>query len=480
MSREHYLFVTGRLAEPSLRKVLSELAPLAGFDYSVQVMPITVAALITPKWAARHLEIPPVATRVMVPGYCQGDLTPVERAAGLAVERGPRDLRQLPEFFGHKSDRAGYGEYDIEILAEINLAPRLPLREIVCRAARLESDGADVIDLGCDPTEPWPGAGEAVRALCGEGCRVSIDSNNPREIEAAVKAGAELVLSVNGTNREYARNWGAEVVAVPDAPNALETLEETVAALDEAGVQYRVDPILNPISFGFAESLGRYLEVRRRWPDVEMMMGVGNLTELTDVDSAGMNVLLLGFCQEVGIRSVLTTQEINWGRTSVRECQLARQLVHYAVRHHVLPKHLETGLVMLRDPKILEYGPEGLEQLVQSITDHSYRVFAEGGRLHLISARLHLEGKDAFDLFQQLLPAARAPIDPSEAFYLGYELAKAVTALTLGKNYRQDEALDWGILTVPELTRRQRRALRMANRGSDEDCSDREQEICDG
>ena len=93
----------------------------------------------------------------------------------------------------------------------------------------------------------------------------------------------------------------------------------------------RIDPVLEPIGFGFAASLGRYLEVRRRYPDAEMMMGIGNLTELTDVDSAGVNVLLLGFCQELGIRSVLTTQVINWARTSVRECDLARRLMHHAV-----------------------------------------------------------------------------------------------------------------------------------------------------
>ncbi|HBB75748.1 MAG TPA: dihydropteroate synthase, partial [Planctomycetaceae bacterium] len=48
----------------------------------------------------------------------------------------------------------------------------------------------------------------------------------------------------------------------------------------------RLDPVLEPIGFGFAASLGRYLEVRRRHPAAEMMMGIGNLTELTDVDSA--------------------------------------------------------------------------------------------------------------------------------------------------------------------------------------------------
>ena len=68
----------------------------------------------------------------------------------------------------------------------------------------------------------------------------------------------------------------------------------------------------------------RLADIRRRYPDAELLMGIGNLTELTDADSAGINTLLLGFCQEVGIRSVLTTQVINWARTSVRECDLAR------------------------------------------------------------------------------------------------------------------------------------------------------------
>jgi hypothetical protein len=41
-------------------------------------------------------------------------------------------------------------------------------------------------------------------------------------------------------------------------------------------------------------------------------------------------------------------------------------------------------------------------------------------------------------------------MDASHAFYLGYELCKASIALTLGKEYRQDESLDWGYLTEAE------------------------------
>src|SRR6185312_6454900 len=119
--------------------------------------------------------------------------------------------------------------------------------------------------------------------------------------------------------------------------------------LTRLGVAFRIDPILEPIGFGFAASLGRFLEVRRRYPAAALMMGVGNLTELTDVDSAGVNTLLTGFCQELAVGSVLTTAVINWARSSVRELDLARRLCYHAVHRRTLPKHVEPRLVLLRD-----------------------------------------------------------------------------------------------------------------------------------
>ena len=446
----HIHFVTGRLAEHSLRRVVAELSASAGFSYSIDVLPITVAALMTPAWIARHWRVPPEATRVMIPGYCEGDLRELTRAAGVPIERGPRDLRELPAVFGQPPAQTEYGAYDIEVLAEINHAPRLELAAILAEARRLRADGADVIDVGCDPGDPWPRAAETVRALVAEGHRVSIDSLNPAEIEPAVRAGAELVLSVDATNRAAAVHWGAEVVVLPDKPGTLDGLDETIEFLASRGVRIRIDPVLEPIGFGFAASLERYLEVRRRYPDAEMLMGIGNLTELTDADSAAINVLLLGFCQELGVRGVLTTQVINWARSSVRECDLARRLVHHAVRSRTLPKHVEPRLVMLRDAKLLAHGREEFERLATQIKDNNYRIFAEDGEVHLVSAGLHLSAADPFVLFEQLAERRPSNLDASHAFYLGFEMAKALAALTLSKNYRQDEALDWGLLTRPE------------------------------
>jgi dihydropteroate synthase-like protein len=318
----------------------------------------------------------------------------------------------------------------------------------------MAADGADLIDVGCEPGDAWSGVGDVVQALKDTGLRVSIDSLNPVEIAAAVQAGAELVLSVNTSNREAAVDWGCEVVVIPDDFATLGGLDETVEYLAMRNVRLRIDPILEPIGFGFAASLGRYLEVRRRYPDAEMLMGIGNLTELTDADSAGINTLLLGFCQEVGVRSVLTTQVINWARTSVKECDLARRLMHYAVTQRVPPKRIEPQLVTLRDPKLYPL-PEGqLDRLASEIRDHNYRLFADAGELHLVSAGLHLADDDPFLLFEKLLATQPKNVDPAHAFYLGFELAKALTALTLGKTYTQDESLDWGYLTQTERSHR--------------------------
>jgi dihydropteroate synthase-like protein len=446
MSRPHLLFVTGKLAEPSLRRVLAEVAPRAGFDYEIAVLPITVAALLTTPWVARHLQVPVGIDRIVLPGLCSGDLTAL---AGLPAERGPKDLRDLPEWFGGPARPSSVGgAWDIEILAEINHAPRLTPDALLAQARAFANSGADVIDVGCDPGTSWPGVGDAVGALRAQGLRVSIDSFDPFEVETAVKAGAELVLSVNSGNREAARAWGCEVVAVPDAPATLEGLDATVEKLVAWGVPFRIDPVLEPIGFGFAASLGRYLEVRRRYPEAEILMGVGNLTELTDVDSAGVNVVLLGFCQEAGIRSVLTTEVINWCRSAVRELDHARRLVHHACRERVLPKHLDPDLVLLRDPKLREYGEAALRELAERVGDRNFRLFAERGLLHLFNDKMFLQGTDPFALFREA--HQRENIDPAHAFYLGYEFAKAVTALTLGKNYAQDQALRWGFLTAPE------------------------------
>lgn len=450
MPRENILFVTGRLAESSLRSIVPALGTSFGFDYQIAVLGISVAALMHAEWVRRKLAVPEGITRVLLPGWCQGELEPLSQSWNIPVERGPKDLFDLPEHFGAKKRQPpDLSHYDIEILAEINHAPRLSLEELIRQAESYRENGADVIDLGCIPGSSWKEIGAAVRQLRREGHRVSVDSFDPSEVTAAVEAGAELVLSANSTNRDWAADIPAEWVVIPDDPHRLDTLHDTAERLRVAGRTIRLDPVLEPIGFGFAASLQRYFTLRQQQPDAALMMGIGNLTELSDVDSAGMNFLLAAICQELRITSVLTTEVINWCRSAVKEFDVARRIVRHSLANRVLPKHVSTDLVMLRDPKVRELGEPALKELAQRVTDPNFRIFAERGEIHILNREGYWHGDDPYEVFDRVL-AEIGPLSAEHAFYLGYELSKARTALTLGKNYLQDESLRWGFLTVSE------------------------------
>ena len=453
MANDQLHFITGRLAEPALRKTLEKMAGSADFKWTVQVLPITVAALMTPSWIAKRIEVPEGSSKVVLPGYCDGDVSPIEAVVAIPIVVGPKDLRQLPKFFGQQQDPPSLDQWDIDIIAEINHAPRCSMDEVIAMAESYRADGATLIDVGCEPNSLWVGVADCVKTLKDLGHRVSIDSLNPKEIAPAVAAGAELVLSVNGTNREAAVDWGCEVVVIPDDIRDIESMQDTIEFLAERNVPLRIDPILEPIGMGFAQSLQRYMDARRHWPEAEMMMGVGNLTELTDVDSAGVNFLLLAICQELRIHSVLTTQVINWAQSSVKECDIARRLVRYAIEEKVPPKNLGYDLVSLRDAQRLNFGAEAIAALAENIKDHNYRIFAEEGEVHLLGSQTHWHDADPFKVFDALAESNPKNLDASHAFYLGYEMCKAMIANQLGKNYTQDEALRWGHLTVEEKNR---------------------------
>ncbi|TWU37611.1 Pterin binding enzyme [Novipirellula aureliae] len=451
----HYHFVTGKLAEGLLRETVSILAKKHCFDFSIGVMPITVAALMTPKWLARHLNPPPQTTHIIVPGYLTSGTPELDQSVKIPVIYGPKDCRELANVFGEEVDKVDLCDYDIEIIAEINHVPRMSLADFHRRATQLQESGADIIDIGCDPTIRCAAIGDYVKLLVDAGLRVSIDTFDAWEANEAARHGACLVLSVNSKNCHEAVDWGVEVVVIPDHPNDKKSFEKNIDFLSKAKVPCRLDPILEPIGIGLTNSLLRYAETRRDYPEFETMMGIGNLTELTEVDSAGVNFLLLGVCQELGIRSVLTTEVINWARSSVRECDRIRRLVYHSVKNHVPPKNLTGDVVMLRDASLPTYTEEAIDALANSIKDNNYRILAENGFIHLLAANVQLSGTDPMEIFADLLTKPPSDnVNREHAFYLGFEMAKAMIALQLGKRYNQDQSLDWGLLTAPEMSHR--------------------------
>ena len=441
------LFVTGRLAEAGLSEVVRSLSQKVGFDWEIQVPGIQVAALMHTRLLRQRLRPSGRIRRVIVPGWCQGNLNELTQHFGIPFERGPKDYRDLPGFFGLESGgRADLNDHDMQIIAEINHATRLRLEEILIQAQVLADAGADIIDVGCVPGESSGRVSEIVQALKERSFRVSIDSFDPSEVRQAVQAGAELILSCRVSDVGWMADLGVEVVAIPETPEDTASLDQVADELTRRGVPFRADPIIEPVGMGFLRSLQRYVDFRQRHPQVAMMMGVGNVTELAEVDSAGVNLLLAAVCQELRIGSVLTTQVASWCRTAVAELDAARRLVCHAVRRHIPAKHLDDSLVMLRDARVRMESDAALRALAAALKDPAYRIFSRPDGVHLMNRDGHWAGEDVFAVFAEALQNAATPVDAAHAFYLGYEMARAELARHLGKQYVQDGPLRWGLI----------------------------------
>lgn len=467
---EHIAFLTGHLAQPRLEKVLGGMKD-PGFGWSVINVGVKVAALMTEAIIQRRVPRPLDANRVLVPGRCRANLDRLSAEFGVPFERGPDELKDLPAYFGKGGRDLDLSRYDIRIFAEIVDASALDVDAILARARAMRAAGADVIDLGCLPDTPFPHLHDAVLALRGENFVVSVDSADSDDLRAAGMAGAQFLLSLNETTLDVAAETGATPVLVPASHGDLNSLLRAAESATKRGITAILDPILDPIHFGFMESLGRYAELRRRLPEAEILMGTGNLTELTDADSGGITAALLGICSELAIRNVLVVQVSPHTRRTLQEHDAARRIMFAARDDHSLPQGYGGALLQLHDRKPFPNSPEEIAELAAQVKDGNFRIETAEDAIHIYARGVHHVTQDAFSLF----PVLGIDNDSPHAFYLGAELSKAEIAWRLGKRYIQDEPLDWGCAVeriVEDLTRLRERGhtLRSADSvGKDDD-----------
>jgi dihydropteroate synthase len=442
---EHIVFLTGRLAEASLARVLGGITE-APFSWEVREIGLQVAALMTGEMIQRRVAAPVQADRIIVPGRCRGDLEALTRHYGIPVERGPEELKDLPRYFNRAAQPIDLTEYETAIFAEIVDAPHLTVAQIVERARTLAADGADVIDLGCLPETRFDHLAESVQALKAAGFKVSVDSIAPDELLRGGRAGADYLLSLNLDTLWVADEVAATPVLIPRVPADEASLFEAVEVMQRRGRPFLADSILDPIPFGLTASIVRYHRLRERFPDAPIMMGVGNLTELTEADTSGINALLFGIAAELNVAAVLTTQVSAHARRAVREADWARRIMHAAARHQTLPKGMSDALMTVHAKHPFPDTPQEIEQVAAQVRDPNFRVQVSARGLHVYNRDGLRIGQGAFELWPQL----QLEHDANHAFYMGVELAHAEIAWRLGKRYVQDQPLDWGCAVATE------------------------------
>ena len=443
---ERILFLTGRLAEANLHRVLASLQP-PPFAYEVREIGLQVAALMTADMIRRRVAAPArfadglPAERIIVPGRCRGDVEALREHFGIAVQRGPEELKDLPQFFNRQAQPIALDEYRVAIFAEIVDAPRLSVEQVVARAKRYAADGANVIDIGCLPATPFPHLEDCVKAVKAAGLEVSVDSMQTDELLRGGRAGADYLLSLKASTLWVADEVESVPILIAEDQADMATLYAAIDAMEARGKPYLADPILDPIPFGFGASIVRYHALRQRFPDAPIMMGIGNVTELTEADTSGINALLFGLAAELDVAAVLATEVSTHARRAVAEADVARRIMHAAARHNQLPKGLSDRLMTTHGKRPFPDTPEEIAATAAQVRDPNFRVQVSAQGLHVYNRDGLRLAQDAFALWPQL----GLEEDAAHAFYMGVERAHAQTAWQLGKRYVQDQPLDWGV-----------------------------------
>lgn len=450
MDTENLLFVTGKLAEKSLDKVLKNIQSNTSsppFKYRIEQIGVSVAALMTPELIAKRLKDVGKAQKLILPGLCQGDLSLLHRQYGIPAERGPEDLKDLPQYFGQQGVKPDLSQHNVQIFAEIVDAPDLSLEGILAKAVQYKAQGANVIDLGCLPNKPFSHLADAINMLKEHGFLVSVDSIQTDELLLAGNAGADYLLSLTEKTLWIADEVAATPVLIPAKPGNMTSLYRSIEYCLKHNKPFLADAILDPIHFGLADSIVRYHKLRRKYPDIDIMMGVGNLTELTDADTTGINAILFGLISEMNINAVLATSVSPHAVNAIAEADSARRIMYRAKQDNRLPRGYGGRLLGLHDRKPFPYNANEISEIATQIKDPSFRIMVSEAGVHVFNRKGHQLDVDPFAFYSQL----GVEDDASHAFYLGVELGRAQIAYQLKKRYVQDEELNWGI----ELARNQ-------------------------
>jgi dihydropteroate synthase-like protein len=487
------LVVTGHLAENAVTKAVKGKA-------DVLVLDIEVAAFITPALLRRHLPEKKYDL-ILIPGLASGDFTVLENELGTPIRLGPKhavDLGSVLSFAGTlelstkipacemlagkmrenaigkvtmleekseaplvvKSVKIG-GNSRMKVMAEIVDAARLGRQELIDKILYFEHTGADIIDLGMSLGTSGEEAAEAVKtARLATTLPLSIDTLEPALINTALENGVDIVLSLNSTNindvKDNIIKHAAVAVVIPDRVDDMGSLFQNLESARDAGIQKIIaDPVLEPAGHGLVESINRFYEFRKKDKTTPLFFGTGNVTELMDADSIGINALLSAMGMELDASILFTPDFSHKAYNCVFELKTASMMMALAKERNSAPKDLGIDMLAAKEKRRRDFGKIPVSAVIAKAADSWHLDPAGCFRIEITQNEVRNGKMVAGKLMAQHKngcitgTTAREVLDTiigsglvsrlDHAAYLGRELMKAELALKFNRSYSQDD-----------------------------------------
>jgi len=486
------LVVTGRRATEIVRNCLGDLAEVAIAD-------VDVAALLTPRILYRLLKGLDLSDYdlILLPGNVTSDFGGLEAEFGVKIRLGTRYAHDLPDLllnideielsatvpacrlfggdpeaihdelleleaagvpaFVIRSTKIG-GNTSMKVMAEIVDATLLTVDELEREIRYFESEGANIIDLGVTLDA---GVADVKRVLevakSVTELPVSLDTMEPALIEAGVDSGADLILSLDRENIDAV----GDAIAKTDTPvvvisrSGIDELVEAIGMARSLGINKIIaDPILSPVGEGITHSIHDYYRFREIDRSTPLFFGVGNVTELLDADSVGINAVLAGVGMELGVGILFAPEASRKTVGSVNELVKASMMMQLASKRRSPPKDLGIDLFIAKEKRkldviLIEDSGEAVtvtkKQEWASDPLGYFRIAVKDGMIYLEHNMPEggievIKGARAKEIIAYLVKTGKVSMI-DHAGYLGVELAKAELAIGFKKSYVQDEEI---------------------------------------
>jgi len=506
------LIVTGKFAEPIVRDVVAELTLKYGtaLELGVLVINVPVAALITPDRLMnefkKRYEFIKQFDVVLVPGLMKGDVMSIAKSLGIRIFKGTKyvgdveiaieallsgnelSTKVAAEDYLRKKSRIIIDELvknlekrmkiafnvgnlpiplrgpPIRLFAEIPPGTLTNEQKVMKLAKRFIQCGTDLIVIGTSADSDIPDKIERIvkKLVTILNVPIGIDSLNPREIEAAISSGAELVMNLSKSFLETYKDFADKVafVLVPESTRAssaegrFKELFEVSRQAKEMGYRKLIlNPVISPPLFGMIEGLVALRLSSRYIKEYPLLVDASNITELIDADSHGIHAVLASLAIEIGASAILVTESSWKTKGSVFEMKQALYMNYIARAKHSPPIDITPNLLIMKEkrPKkwLIPIAREILhisETSIPSRTELKDAVIigVDKERNEIIATiiekgtpKISISSKYALNIGKAVNKIKS--IDPEHALYLGYELCKAEIASRIGRSYVQDE-----------------------------------------